>query len=192
MLDLAQIEELFHFSTEKKESVIEQKEKNNRRIESICRHVEEIVQTIYRDGKGIPNAIEYLGKKYSTVENSDIEIAIAEIASFLSVIESPEIDLASKAGLAHVYEFKTYRRLTTACGLSPLKSFSRLANMKKLAENFLIGNLNTIVYKEDLNEQIAFFKELLQHYENINNETFFVYVLRYDLKTKKRRKNIFL
>lgn len=192
MITKQQIEEMFHYSTEIKDTLAEQKEKNNRRFETICIKVKEVRESIYTLNKGIVESMEIVNAHYSSIlSNEDILEAINELRALHVVISNPRFDLMSKATVINVLELKKYKKLTHICKLNGLKTLSRLSNMNTLSTKYLNGLITKKAYSADLKEQAAFFGHLLEIYEDISKDNFYIYLLRYDLKTVKKRQRVF-
>lgn len=192
MFTIDDIEKIFDYSTESKISDEDKKEKNNRRIETICMKVPEVRHAIYDSRKGVLESLQIVNDRYaSLLEDKSIENAINELRTFLKLISNSHIDMHSKAIIIKSFDFKDYKKLLCTCKLTGLKTISRLTNMKTMAIKFIEGRFGRKEFSDDLKEQITFLENLLQHYETISVHNFYAYILRYDLKTiKKRNPNI--
>lgn len=189
MLSVADIEQLFHYSTENKDNDYDKKEKNERRYVGICRRVPEVTHAIYDSKKGILDSIQIVNERYSLIITEEsIANAVRELKAFQKIITNSHIDLFTKATVIKSFDFKEYKKILNICKYSAgLKSISRLSNMKVLADKFLHGLLNKTYYCDDIREQIAFFDDLMSKYESMSTDNCYVYILRYDLKTIKKR-----
>lgn len=189
MLTVADIEQLFHYSTENKDNDYDKKEKNERRYVGICRRVPEVTHAIYDSKKGILDSIQIVNERYSLILNEgNIASAIRELQAFQKIIASSHIDLSTKATVIKSFDFKEYKKILNTCKYSAgLKSISRLSNMKVLADKYLHGLLTRTCYCDDIKEQVTFFDDLISKYESMSTDNCYVYILRYDLKTIKKR-----
>jgi hypothetical protein len=189
MLNFNNIEKIFHYSTESKDTEGEKMEKNNRRFETICIKVAEVREAIYESKKGVLQSIGIVNERYASIlSDEEVQNGVNEIRALYKVISSSHIDLTSKASIIKSFEFKDYKKLLNTCKLTGLKTISRLTNMKIISTKFLNGELNKKTFSHDLKEQIKFFGVLLTAYEDISKDNCYVYLLRYDLKTIKKRK----
>lgn len=189
MLKVCEIEKIFHYTTEAKDNDAEKMEKNNRRFETILRKVDEVRETIYDSKKGVTESIYIVNNKYASLfRDEEVSNAVNEIRAFYKILSNSHIDLSSKATIINRFEFKAYKRLLTTCKICGLKTASRLSNMKIMSDKFIHGELSKKNYSDDLKEQVAFFTTLLSHYEDICANNFYVYILRYDLKTIKKKR----
>lgn len=189
MLKVCEIEKIFHYSTEVKDNDAEKQEKNNRRFETILRKVDEVRETIYDSKQGVIESIGIVNEKYASLFNDeDVIKAVNEIRAFYKLLSNSHIDLSSKASIIRAFDFKDYRKLLNICKINGLKTASRLNNMKIMSAKFIYGDLSKKYYSEDLKEQVAFFNTLLSNYEDICADNFYVYILRYDLKTIKKKR----
>ena len=189
-LQIDEIKAIFHFSTEHKETEKDQREKNNRRFETICRRLPEIMHIVHKSNKSIIVAIKIMSQICSFHLNvEDILSAIRELESFYKIISNNRIDIGTKAAVIRNFDFREYRKLANICKLKNLKSISRLVNMRSMAINYLHDKFDKKLYAEDLKLQSLFFHDLISKYKNITNKNFYVLVLRYDLKTLKKKGN---
>lgn len=188
MLNVLEIEEIFHYSTENKDNDKDKKEKNDRRIETICMKVPEVRHAIYESMKGVIASIQIVNEKYSLkLTEENISDSVKELKALDKIISNSRIDLDTKATVIKSFDFKEYKKLLHTCKFTGLKSISRLNNMKVLSDKYLHGSINKTHYFDDLKVQIKFFKELISKYENISIDNCYVYILRYDLKTIKKK-----
>jgi len=187
-LETDKIDELFHFSTEHKNTDVEKREKNNRRFETVCRKLPEVMLVVYESKKGITASIQIVNAQYAkTINQEDITNAMKELKSFYKIISNHHIDLNTKASAIRAFDFKEYRKLASNCKFTWLKSISRLLNMRTMSINYLHDKFDKKLYSEDLKLQSFFFHDLISKYNDISVDNFYVYVLRYDLKTIKKR-----
>jgi len=187
-MEIDKIEALFHYSTENKDNDIDKQEKSNRRIETVCNRQIEVRHKIYESKKGVIDSIQIVNEKYSSILNQeDIKSAMYELNSFSKILSNPHIDINTKACVINSFDFKEYKKLLHTCKFTCLKSISRLYNMKKMALSYIHSNFVKRLYHEDIKEQAIFFNELVSIYEDICTDNFYVYVLRFDLKTIKKR-----
>lgn len=183
------IDALFHYSTESKSNDKDKREKNDRRIQTICMKVPEVRNAIYDSKKGVMDSIQIVNERYSSIMvQEEILRAIKEIRSFDKVISNTHIDISTKAAVIRNFDFKEYRKLLNICNFTGLKTICRLNNMKILADKYLHGKLDRRYYVDDMKAQEIFYKDLLSKYEDICVDNFYVYVLRYDIKTIKKKK----
>lgn len=188
MLTVSNIEKIFHYSTESKETEAEQMEKNNRRFETICMKVTEVRETIYNSHKGVLESIYLVNANYASVlSNEEVLNAVNEIQALYKVLSNSHINLISKAAIIRTFDFKDYKSLLGTCKLTGLKTVSRLKNMKILSAKFINGELDKKTFSYDLKQQIVFFDTILNQYKDISNENYYAYLLRYDLKTIRKR-----
>ncbi|MDD2377154.1 MAG: hypothetical protein PHD15_05040 [Clostridia bacterium] len=182
------IEKIFHYSTEHKDDDEAKREKNNRRFETICRKLPEVMHVVYESKNGIIASIGIVNERYTQIlSQEDIANAIKELQSFYKIISNHHIDIHTKASIISSFDFKEYRKLVNTCKFSGLKSVSRLTNMKTMSINYLHGKFDKKLYSEDLKLQSFFFNNLISKYKDMSIDNFYVYVLRYDLKTIKSR-----
>ena len=186
-----QIEAIFHYSTEHKNTDTDKREKNNRRFETICRKLPEVMHVVYESNSGIIDSIQVVNTRYSlTLNLEDISNAMNELKSFYKIISNHHIDVNTKASVISTFDFKEYRKLLHTCKFKDLKSISRLLNMRSMSINYLHSKFDKKLYSEDLKLQSFFFSDLITKYEDISANNFYVFVLRYDLKTIKKRNPI--
>jgi len=188
MMNITSIEELFHFSTESKDNDIDKKEKNNRRIETICRKSTEVRHAIYESKKGVIDAIQIVNERYAIILNKeDIISALYELNAFSKILLNTHIDMTTKACVINSFDLKAYKKLLSTCKFTGLKTISRLDNMRTMTNKYIHGKFNKKEYSEDLKEQAIFFNDLVSKYNDLSVDNFYVYVLRYDLKTIRKR-----
>jgi hypothetical protein len=191
MMELNTIEELFHFSTENKDNDADKMEKNNRRIETICRKSTEVRHAIYESRKGVIDSIQIVNERYALIlDDEDIKSAIYELNAFSKILSNTHIDMTTKACVINSFDLKAYKKLLSTCKFTGLKSISRLDNMRTMTNKYIHGRFNKKEYSEDIKEQAIFFNDLISKYVDISVENFYVYVLRYDLKTIRKRNPI--
>jgi hypothetical protein len=193
MLTIDEINKLFDYSTESKDNDIDKREKNERRFRTIIMRVNEVLQAIYDSKKGVIESIQIVNERYSSILNeTDVFNVIKEIKTLYEVISSISLN-ANINNIAYEiisFDFTQYEKVLNICKISGLKSILRLANMKKLAQKYINGIVNEKYYRKDIEKQEEFFKDLLLKYEDISTENFYVYVLRYDLKTITKKSRI--
>ncbi|MDF2865403.1 MAG: hypothetical protein K0R72_212 [Clostridia bacterium] len=189
MLTTNDIDALFHYSTESKDNDNDKREKNDRRILTICRKVPEVRNTIYDSKKGVMDSIQIVNERYSLIlVQEEILRAVKEIRSFDKIISNTHIDISTKAAVIRNFDFKEYRKLLNICNFTGLKTICRLNNMKILADKYIQGELDRRYYVDDMKSQEVFYNDLLLKYESISVDNFYAYVLRYDIKTIKKKK----
>jgi hypothetical protein len=193
MLTIDEINKLFDYSTESKDNDIDKREKNERRFRTIIMRVNEVLQAIYDSKKGVIESIQIVNERYSSILNeTDVFNVIKEIKTLYEVISSISLN-ANINNIAYEiisFDFTQYEKVLNICKISGLKSILRLANMKKLAQKYINGIVNEKYYRKDIEKQEEFFKDLLLKYKDISTENFYVYVLRYDLKTITKKSRI--
>ncbi len=187
MFEIENVNQLFDVSTEIKDTLDERKEKNQRRLLTICMKVPEVLEVIHTLYKGILEAIQIVNERYAKqLDNKDIIKAKKEIKTFYKIICNSHIDITTKAYIITKFDFVEYKKMLSFCNINGIKSLSRLKNMKEISNNFINGKVNGKIFRNDLLEQKDFFDTLISKYEDISNENFYAYILRYDLKTNKK------
>lgn len=188
MMNTIEIDALFHFSTESKNTEAEKKEKSDRRIETVCMKVVEVREAIYDSRKGVIDSIQIVNERYANIlTDEEVANAVNELVAFAKILSNSHIDICTKASIIRSFDLRDYKKLLNTCKFNGLKSISRLTNMKTLSSKFIHGQFSKKHYSDDLKEQVVFFDDLVSKYENICAENCYAYILRYDLKTIKKR-----
>lgn len=180
-----EIEELFDFRREKKSTDEERMEKKDRRITSIIVKVADVREYFYNGITDIYRIMSEINDKYSKIiTNEDVYLIKEELSEIINLISNHDYQAILK------FDFKNYSRVLKLINVSYIKSINRLKNMKQLTRLFLSKKITKSLFTDDLYDQKSFFLELYNHLENMTTDDVWIRIIRYDLKTLKKKEKI--